>query len=1024
MHSYIVPKCNRSQANVPQIGNTLSSNSETAEIIRMARTHLSLKSFGFLLASASLVSFGCTPKNEPGSVHITMPASVTATAGKSDVSAQASGGNSWNTALNPATGPDLNCYAIFVSGSGLDSSSCEFSNAGATSTVKFGPFAGLISQGSETTIEVQPGSDRIIHVIGFRVATASDCTKNQLPGTFDESSLSEPFVIASQQAVIPSGPSTVTIQPVLNLQKKVLDCKLAGSTDNYGGGGSGTLTFGDSRDGKIRMQGSTPTSLVVGTSSFQSSPDVAYTPSSSGNLPATKLFGASRQVVNVDTTTGTVLTTGTAFTNSEFQAGDEVMFYVSAGNAPTAPDDPTTGACGSSLYRGSYGIRRISAVGPSTMTLNSAIASEPAKIRTANLAAATGSANFCRLSIHRVPSFEEIKVDAGATFNLRAAPYSPTTGTGGLVVLRTQRLEVNGIFDITASKTGYTGGAAGYAGTSVTGPGAFGSGSPNESGGGAGAQAGASGAGAGAGGSVASSPLGGLPLNFCENPVHTSIASTSSLSCATNTQGEATCWGDGSLYGNIGEGFPAARYSPTRVSNSLKFSSIAVASLHSCGIEAGTNALYCWGSNTDGQLGDGTTTDHYAPNIVNAGTGYRSVAAGGRTTCAVTTAGQLQCWGYGLSGQIGDSTLVGKTSPTSIDGANAYTSVSVGLDHACAVRSSTALVCWGTNTYGQVGDGTTTTRLEPSLIASTGIKSVAAGSGYSTCSLDSANTLKCWGKNLYGQLGDGSTTNRTTPTAVLSANTFSNVAVGFGHTCAVTTSNLALCWGLNANYQIGNGSNTSSSVPVLIDGSTSYTSIAPGTDHTCAVTSAGLIKCWGQGFYGQLGNGSTASWTTPGFTRQQQTCQPLSDKKVFLGGGGAGGQGASGGAGGGLVFVFAKEIVGNGSLSFTALGEDGASASAASGAGGGGTVAVTAQKVTLSSSTLISVTGGMGAFAAGPNSPGGGGGSIEMKYCSSLSSGLAYLSTYISGGPGQTGAWPGALGVSKLSDASELCSAN
>ncbi|HTI06012.1 MAG TPA: Ig-like domain-containing protein [Gemmatimonadales bacterium] len=129
-------------------------------------------------------------------------------------------------------------------------------------------------------------------------------------------------------------------------------------------------------------------------------------------------------------------------------------------------------------------------------------------------------------------------------------------------------------------------------------------------------------------------------------------------------------------------------------------------------------AWYCWGANGNGQLGDGTTTDRLGPVLVNAGQQFGLVSAGGSHTCAIgavrlpTPPGQVLrgtvfCWGSNSNGQLGDGTTTQRTSPVSVSGGLTFMSVSAGANHTCAVSVS-GVYCWGSNAAGQLGNGSTT----------------------------------------------------------------------------------------------------------------------------------------------------------------------------------------------------------------------------------------------------------------------------------------------------------------------------
>lgn len=95
---------------------------------------------------------------------------------------------------------------------------------------------------------------------------------------------------------------------------------------------------------------------------------------------------------------------------------------------------------------------------------------------------------------------------------------------------------------------------------------------------------------------------------------------------------------------------------------------VSAGTYHSCAVTT-AGAAYCWGHNADGQLGDGTTTGRPMPVAVSGlSSGVQAVAVGLFHTCALTTAGAVYCWGYNFSGQLGDGTTMDRSTPVAVIG--------------------------------------------------------------------------------------------------------------------------------------------------------------------------------------------------------------------------------------------------------------------------------------------------------------------------------------------------------------------
>jgi alpha-tubulin suppressor-like RCC1 family protein len=281
---------------------------------------------------------------------------------------------------------------------------------------------------------------------------------------------------------------------------------------------------------------------------------------------------------------------------------------------------------------------------------------------------------------------------------------------------------------------------------------------------------------------------------------------------------------------------------------------------HACAITSG--ALYCWGDNTKGQLGDGTTTSRSFPAVVSGlSSGVAAVSAGATHTCAITTSGEAKCWGNNTSGTLGDGSLTQRLTPVTVSGlATGVTGISAGQDFTCAVQSGAAK-CWGTNYLGQLGNGTTTTSYTAVNVAgfSSGVSAIAAGANHACAIKDTA--LHCWGQNTYGQLGVGTTMNSSTPVPIsLLASSIESIDLSYFSSCAVKAGSL-FCWGGNGFGQLGDGSMVDRLSPVNVAGLTSgVTAFEIGLRHGCAVQ-GGALKCWGYNDVGQIGDGTNNART-------------------------------------------------------------------------------------------------------------------------------------------------------------------
>ena len=238
--------------------------------------------------------------------------------------------------------------------------------------------------------------------------------------------------------------------------------------------------------------------------------------------------------------------------------------------------------------------------------------------------------------------------------------------------------------------------------------------------------------------------------------------------CALLTSGGMKCWG-ANWVGQLGDGTTTDMVIPVDVSGlSSDVQAIATGAHHTCAV-LGSGGMKCWGRNANGQLGDGTTTDWTTPvDVVGLSSGVQDIAAGWWHTCALLDSGGVKCWGSNSSGGLGDGTTENKTTPVDVSGLSSDAqAIAAGWDHTCALLTSGGVKCWGNNEYGQLGDGTTDDKTIPVNVfgLSSDVQAIEAG-GLHTCAVLDSGSVMCCGYNGSGQLGDGTKENKATPVDV------------------------------------------------------------------------------------------------------------------------------------------------------------------------------------------------------------------------------------------------------------------
>jgi alpha-tubulin suppressor-like RCC1 family protein len=291
--------------------------------------------------------------------------------------------------------------------------------------------------------------------------------------------------------------------------------------------------------------------------------------------------------------------------------------------------------------------------------------------------------------------------------------------------------------------------------------------------------------------------------------------------CGVTPGNRLYCWG-ANTYGDLGDGTTTPRLAPVAVAGGLRFRQVVAANAYTCGVTL-DNRAYCWGTSSFGEIGDGTRgTQHLTPVAVIGGLRFRQVSAALLHTCGVTLDNLAYCWGSNSNGQLGggppgDLSL----TPVRVVGGLRFRRVIAGFSHTCGVTAGNRAYCWGFNLFGQLGDGTAyptnTQRLTPVAVAGgLRFREVGAAGEYHTCGVTTGNQSYCWGLNRDGQLGDGTITQRLTPVAVTGELRFHQVSARFHHTCGVTLGHRVYCWGSNSDGQLGDGTTTTRLTPVAV----------------------------------------------------------------------------------------------------------------------------------------------------------------------------------------------------------------
>jgi alpha-tubulin suppressor-like RCC1 family protein len=299
--------------------------------------------------------------------------------------------------------------------------------------------------------------------------------------------------------------------------------------------------------------------------------------------------------------------------------------------------------------------------------------------------------------------------------------------------------------------------------------------------------------------------------------------------CLLHTDGSVTC--NGALVAGLG--------TVTALSSGIKMT---------CALQS-DGTVQCWNF-TFG------FTKYTTPTPI-AVTGATAISAGDMSACAIVTGGTVKCWGSNTVGELGNGTTTSSLTPVQPTGLGPASVISVGSSYACAALVNGTVDCWGNNNLGNLGDGTTTTSLVP--VQAVGVtNAISVSALFQSCALLAGGTVDCWGSTVNGGYS-------ATPAAVPGISGANQVTVSTPFSCA-RTGGSAQCWG-DGSYGLGDGTQQTTTVPVAVSSLTTATDIevAGGPNGAyegiCARLSDTTYSCWGT-VTGNGGGSQPWEWVT------------------------------------------------------------------------------------------------------------------------------------------------------------------
>jgi len=325
-------------------------------------------------------------------------------------------------------------------------------------------------------------------------------------------------------------------------------------------------------------------------------------------------------------------------------------------------------------------------------------------------------------------------------------------------------------------------------------------------------------------------------------------------------------WGQ-NTDGQLGQGNTTNRSSPVQVGSATNWGKYAsIGNAHALALTY-RGALFATGQNTSGQLGFGFTFMNFSTfSQVGALTNWLDVVAtNASSSFAVKKDGTLWSWGFGGSGVLGHNNTTSFSSPAQVGSLSNWYQVTSCNSFTLAIKTDGTLWSWGENSYGQLGQNNTTNLSSPVQVgALTNWEQVSAGNNQCVA-IKTDGTLWGWGRNIDGQLGQGNTTNRSSPVQVGALTNWAKVSSGANSCLAIKTDGTLWSWGVNTSGQLGInvGVTQSRSSPVQVGALTNWAQISAGEAHSLAMDTSNKLFEWGLNSSGQLGQNNTTNRSSP-----------------------------------------------------------------------------------------------------------------------------------------------------------------
>jgi len=390
--------------------------------------------------------------------------------------------------------------------------------------------------------------------------------------------------------------------------------------------------------------------------------------------------------------------------------------------------------------------------------------------------------------------------------------------------------------------------------------------------------------------SISTTPTGGIPTlgpevaPFLNNTNWKIFGSSIGYhNFAIQSNGALWAWGYNG-FGQLGNSSTANQSSPTQIGTLSVWTKMAPGFYHSLAIQS-NGTLWSLGGNSYGQLGTSDLTHRSSPVQVGNLSTWTQISAGNYHSLALQSNSTIWSWGANSYGQLGLSDLTNRSSPVQVGASNTWTQVATGMYHNLAIQSGGTLWLWGWNGINQLGQGTgdTSSRLSPVQITPIYWSNIATGvTAKSTLGVQSNGTLWAAGLNNSGVLGNNSTTNQSSLIQVGNLSSWTKVGCSYNFAVALQSNGSMWAWGSQAAVGLlGNNSSFGVSSPIQIGSLSVWTQVSVGVNHSLAIQSNGTLWTWGNNGSGQLGTSDITNRSTPSQVGASSTWTQISGGNTF-----------------------------------------------------------------------------------------------------------------------------------------------